>query len=107
MTDRPSPSTVTDEGLVERIGEAAENAVMSEMSWPEIGEVVLAASGHTALLREIEVLREALGEAKSLLCCSRANVDSTMRPLYGNEEQDALLDKIDAALSRPLDETRE
>jgi hypothetical protein len=30
-----------DEERLSRIGEAAESAVLSEMSWPEIGEVVV------------------------------------------------------------------
>jgi hypothetical protein len=104
----PSPSTVTDEGLVERLKAISSNVDAfnpdmrmaarsvfdaSEQVWKMVPEIInaLEASGHTALLREIEDLRECLEEARLIV----ANLP------HGEE---LFLAKIDAALSRGLAE---
>jgi hypothetical protein len=72
---RTEPSTVTDEGLVERVARAVHEqrrkAGFVQALWEyeprtihvlyeNMARAALEASGHTALLREIEVLRSAL-----------------------------------------------
>jgi hypothetical protein len=110
---RPSSSTVTDEGLVERLNklkqleddvrhyngnEASGYAEIARRKSEIFDEL---ASGHTALLREIEELREALsGMLPKNVCLTNRNVrDATIVSLECTMGE---LRKV-AALSRPLD----
>jgi hypothetical protein len=90
---RSEPSTVTDEGLVELLREALGG--FSSIEEKRIREVVQA-SGHTALLREIEGLREALEKI--------ASVDKLADTAGYYPEQEATVRRgiARAALSRPL-----
>lgn len=68
MTDRPSPSTVTDEGLVEVAANAIRDLTGGEnydyMDFcRDAARAALEASGHTALLRDNAVLRGRLQNA--------------------------------------------
>jgi hypothetical protein len=103
---RTEPSTVTDEGLVERVARAiaaedneegydaweANPSELGRRCWFEYARAALEASGHTALLREIEALREALDKSRG--CVARRWKSATIRS--------RVMGIIDAALSRPL-----
>jgi predicted component of type VI protein secretion system len=126
---RPSPSTVTDEGLVERLNklkrleddvrhysgnEASGYAEIARRKAELFDEL---ASGHTALLREIEVLREAATNARDMFRFyeleHRAKAekieegsDTIAQGRRAKERRNCeMADKLDAALSSPLDET--
>jgi hypothetical protein len=74
---RPSPSTVTDEELVELeamnaiVGALATKAGMlfSERNARIAARAALEASGHTALLRDNAELREALTDIRNRVLC--------------------------------------
>ena len=103
-TPMTSNAELIEDAEIERIARAIEEMPTHppggcrEAVSRDLVRKVLEASRITALEERITKLSEALEKAKTLLCCSRANVDSTMRPLYDNAEHDAVLAQVDDAL---------
>jgi hypothetical protein len=112
----PSPSTVTDEGLVERpyglsLKEAllqAEEALgrpvetMAIVAPNVLRTIIAQASGHTALLRENAVLREACEGAIGTLAASNHLIRKYTPEHHWLDEHDKRIADLRAALSRPL-----